>query len=111
MDTNMLKTEIEKVSEKGKSLVEALEELARIIEDYEEEQYIKDEQEGKQEDNLVLKSEEVCNACIYSASGELCSTTRCGECSIWDGEGCYCVLIPDGAPCEHFKLKEKEEIK
>lgn len=108
MDISVLRAELENASDRGKSLVEALDELVRLIEDYEEEQYIKDEQEGKREDNLVLKSEEVCNACIYSVSGKICNTTHCRDCSIWDGEECYCVSIPDGAPCKHFKLKEKE---
>jgi hypothetical protein len=94
-------------SDRGKSLVEALDELASLIEDYEEQQYIKDEQEGKREDNLVLKSEEVCKVCVYNINGEICSTTQCRECSIYNEE-CYCVSIPNGAPCKHFRLEEGE---
>ena len=51
MDFSILRTRVEMVFETDKSLDEVLEELTRIIEDYEEVQYIKDEQEGKQEDN------------------------------------------------------------
>jgi hypothetical protein len=107
MDISVLRTELENASDRGKSLVEALDELVRLIEDYEEQQYIKDEQEGKREDNLVLKGDEVCKICAYSASGEICSNTHCRECQIYYGE-CYCVSIPNGAPCKHFRLEEGE---
>lgn len=110
MDFSILKMRVEMVFETGKSLTEVLEELTRIIEDYEEVQYIKDEQEGKAlDDNLVLKSEEVCGACVYSASGKICNTINCRDCPVCDGEGCYCVTIPRGAPCKYFKLNKENK--
>ena len=108
MDFSMLRTKVEMASDRGKSLVKALDELTRLIEEYEEEQYIKDEREGKREDNLVLKSNKVCKTCVYRASGEICNNTLCRDCSIYNGARCYCVTIPDGAPCKHFRLEEGE---
>ena len=54
------------------------------------------------EKEVHIRSEELCERCIYGQCGQVCLDAR-QYCGLDDGMSCKCDEVEYGTPCPYFK--------